>query len=182
MFKSSHCPDGKVADVLAPTHACTTANASVNYRGCVPQRPVNFPSPQWGKLLTCLPRLTLAQLRLALWSTTVGTCRRDLEFPHRPKGKLKFCSLLAGRWCLCQGRHSGHLIVHHQWEHSSRCARSYSKVPNASMTCSRLDSRLHNCERFGQLQWVRATETLKIYHRPHGRLMFCSLFAGRRCL
>ncbi len=26
-------PDGKVADVLAPTHTCTTANASVNYRG-----------------------------------------------------------------------------------------------------------------------------------------------------
>jgi hypothetical protein len=37
--KSSHRPDGKMADVLAPTHACTTANASVNYRGCVPQRP-----------------------------------------------------------------------------------------------------------------------------------------------
>jgi hypothetical protein len=33
-----HRPDGKVADVLAPTHACTTANASVNYRRCVQQR------------------------------------------------------------------------------------------------------------------------------------------------
>jgi hypothetical protein len=31
-------PDGKVADVLASTHACTTANdASVNYSRCVPQ-------------------------------------------------------------------------------------------------------------------------------------------------
>jgi hypothetical protein len=36
--KSSHGPNGKIADVLASTHACTTANASVNYRGCVLQR------------------------------------------------------------------------------------------------------------------------------------------------
>ena len=31
-------PDGKVADVLASTHACTTANALVNYSRCVQQR------------------------------------------------------------------------------------------------------------------------------------------------
>jgi hypothetical protein len=38
MFKTSHCPDGKMADVLTPTHACTTANTWVNYSGHVPQR------------------------------------------------------------------------------------------------------------------------------------------------
>ena len=38
-LKTSHRPDGKTADALAPTHACITANASVNHRGCVPQRP-----------------------------------------------------------------------------------------------------------------------------------------------
>jgi len=32
-------PDGKMADALAPTHACTTANASVNFRLYVLQRP-----------------------------------------------------------------------------------------------------------------------------------------------
>ena len=37
VLNSSHCPDGKIADVLAPTHACTTANASVNYSMYVPQ-------------------------------------------------------------------------------------------------------------------------------------------------
>ena len=38
-LKSSHRPDGKVADMLALTHACTTAaNASVNFRMYVPQR------------------------------------------------------------------------------------------------------------------------------------------------
>ncbi len=79
--KSSHGPNGKIADVLASTHACTTANASVNYRGCVlqkishgpmgrwltcpnrlssnrdmyvPDTPANFPSPRWeNALLTC---------------------------------------------------------------------------------------------------------------------------------
>ena len=45
-----------------------------------------------------------------------------------------------------------------------------------------LDSRLHNyARRFGQLQWVCATETLQISHRHHVRLTFCSLLAGRRC-
>ncbi len=44
-----------------------------------------------------------------------------------------FCSLLAGRWCRSLRRHSDHLIVQHQWEHSTNCARSSSKVPNAPM-------------------------------------------------
>ena len=39
-FEIPHRPDVKVADVLALTHACTTANdALVNYRRYVPQRP-----------------------------------------------------------------------------------------------------------------------------------------------
>jgi hypothetical protein len=48
MFKSSHGPDGEMADVLAPTHACTTANALVNYSGCMPQRPCKFPIAPMG--------------------------------------------------------------------------------------------------------------------------------------
>jgi hypothetical protein len=40
IFKSSHRPDGKVADALALILACATAtDALVNYRGCVLQRP-----------------------------------------------------------------------------------------------------------------------------------------------
>ena len=46
------------------------------------------------------------------------------------------------------------------------------------LTCLLRDSRLHNCERFGQLQEVRATETLKSSQRPDGRLTFCSLLQG----
>ena len=40
-----------------------------------------------GKLLTCLPRLTLAQLR-TLWSTTGGECAETLQSSHRPDGKI----------------------------------------------------------------------------------------------
>jgi hypothetical protein len=54
-----------------------------------------------------------------------------LQISHRPHGKLTFCSLLAGRWCRSLWRHSDHLIVHHQWEHSWLGARSSSKVPIA---------------------------------------------------
>jgi hypothetical protein len=70
-----------------------------------------------------------------------GTCQPCLRISHRPDGKiadthaLTFCSLFAGRRCLCPGWHSGHLMVHLQWEHSQRwrSARSCSKVPIALM-------------------------------------------------
>jgi hypothetical protein len=42
MFEISHRLDGKIADMLAPTHTCTTANTLVNNRGYVPQRPCKF--------------------------------------------------------------------------------------------------------------------------------------------
>ena len=51
VLKTSHRPDGKNADVLALTHACTTANASVNYRMYVPQRPSKVPIAPMGKYL-----------------------------------------------------------------------------------------------------------------------------------
>ena len=47
-----------------------------------------------GKWLTCLRRLTLAQLRPTLWPTSERTCRRDIEFSHRPDGELADISYL----------------------------------------------------------------------------------------
>ena len=97
MFESSHRPDGKIADALASTLACTTAaDALVNY--------------------------------------TVGTCRRDLEFSHRPDGIFTcFALVFAGRRCLCPGWLGDLLIVHHHGQHGSICACSCSrsKVPIA---------------------------------------------------
>jgi hypothetical protein len=48
MLKMSHRPDGNIADVLAPTHACTTANTSANYRMYVLQRPCKLPIAPMG--------------------------------------------------------------------------------------------------------------------------------------
>ena len=88
----SHRPDGKVADVLAPTHACTTANASVNYSRYVLQRPCKVPIAPMGKLLTCSPRLSLAQLWLTLWSTTASMfCSGPQIFPT-PRWETHACS------------------------------------------------------------------------------------------
>ncbi len=132
-FNVSHRPDGNNADVLAPTHAWITANASRSTTECTclrdlesshrPNGKLTFcsllagrwcRSPGWhsdhlivhhqwehswpcarssskvpnapmGKLLTCLPRLTLAQLRTLRSTTVFCTCRRDLEnFPLPP--------------------------------------------------------------------------------------------------
>jgi hypothetical protein len=92
-LQTSHRPDGKlltweIADVLASTLACTTANASINYSMYVPQRPSKVPIAPMGKLLMCLPRLSLAQLRPMLWSTTVGEACRDLAMFPSPHGKI----------------------------------------------------------------------------------------------
>ena len=65
-LKSSHRPDGKMADVLALTHACTTANSSVNYRRYVPQRPSKVPIAPMG--FSHVLRFELAGRRcLCLW-------------------------------------------------------------------------------------------------------------------
>ena len=56
-LKFSHRPHGKIADMLAPTHACTTANAPVNYSLYVQQRPSKVPIAPMGELQTRLPQL-----------------------------------------------------------------------------------------------------------------------------
>jgi hypothetical protein len=115
-----------VADGTVTISSCTISGNTADFavRAALMLKSSQCPNGKMGKLLTRLPRLSLAQLWLTLWSTTVCTCRRDLNFSHRPNGKLTFCSLLAGRRCLCLGRHSDHLIVHHQWESSYLCARA----------------------------------------------------------
>ena len=107
------------------------------HRGYVSQRTCNSSITLTGILLTCLPRLTLAQLRPMLRSTTGGACCRDLESSHCPDGRLTFCSLFAGRWCLCRWRHSVNRELPDLLQHSCRCACSRSKFPIAPMGNSR---------------------------------------------
>jgi len=145
--------------------------------------------------------------------TKLPMCALVFKSSQCPHGKLTFCSLFAGRWCLCQWWHSVNrelrdLIVQNQWQ----CARSSSKVPNALMgnspfarclqgggvyvnggTVSIVNSEIY----LNAAQNVRARvrnspsprlavayvrQRPKVSQCPHGRLMFCLLFAGRRCL
>ena len=66
-----------MAHVLASTLARTTAAVTVNSRRYMGRSDLESSIAPWEKGLTCLPPLSLAQLRPTLWSTTVGTCRRD---------------------------------------------------------------------------------------------------------
>ena len=86
----SHRPDGKIADVLALTHACTTANSSVNYSKCVLRRPSKFPIFD-GKGADVLALTHACKTANASRSTTGCVCRRDLKNSHRPMGQLLTC-------------------------------------------------------------------------------------------
>jgi hypothetical protein len=105
-FEISHRPDGKIADVLAPTHACTTANASVNYSGYVPPRDLaNFPSPRWeihvcsafclqgggvfvGFGIVTISSCTISGNTAISSLTATGVRRLMLKISHRPDGKI----------------------------------------------------------------------------------------------
>jgi hypothetical protein len=142
MFEIPHRPHGKIAYVLAPTHACTTANALVNsVGGCHTETLKSSHRPhgkiaecRWDFLLTCPNRLSSFNWDRSLVLPGTRTCQSRLQNPIAPMGDSRlFCLLFAGRRCLCLGRHSDHLIVHHQWERSYQCKCSCSKVPIAPM-------------------------------------------------
>eukprot|EP00900_Chrysochromulina_parva_P006459 jgi/Chrpa1/15814/Chrysochromulina_OHIO_Genome00014665-RA len=90
ILKSSQSPHGKVADVLAPTHACTTAaDALVNFR-----TDLKFSHSPDGKIADALAS-TLACTTAADAPINYSRymCRRNLQFSHRPDGK--FADVLA---------------------------------------------------------------------------------------
>jgi hypothetical protein len=68
-----------------------------------------------------------------IYGNTAPSVRAHVQNFPSPRWETHICSLFAGRWCRCLGRHSDHLIVHHQWEHSYICARSCSKLSIAPM-------------------------------------------------
>ena len=89
----SHRPDGKMADVLAPTHACTTANASVNYSLYAPQRPRIFS----GKcLLTCPNRFSSFNLDRSCSTRDEYVPATPAKVPVAPMGDSCFAHCLQG--------------------------------------------------------------------------------------
>jgi hypothetical protein len=203
MFKSSQCPHGRLTFCLMfagrwcrnlgwhSDHLFVHHQWEYSCLECARALTLSkLPIAPMGKLLTCSPRLTLAQLRLTLWSTTVCTCQPCLQHPNAPmENCLRAC--LDSRLHNCErfGHHMPKSTLIFQFESifgpirdgyaSHACKLPIAPMENCLRAC--LDSRLHNCERFGHLQAVRATETFKSSHRPNGRLTFCSLLAGRWC-
>ena len=85
-------PRWKITDVLALTHACTTANASVNYSRYVPRcrsRYLEIPNCPDGKnahALVLILACTTAANASVIFSMYVP--QRTLKTSHRPDGKI----------------------------------------------------------------------------------------------
>jgi len=111
VLKIAHRSDGKIADVLASTHTCSTANASVNYTAGMCRRDLQCFHRPHGRLslARCLQgggvfvnggTVTLSSCTIS--GNTADLVRTHLQKFPRPDGRLTFCSLFAGRRCLCQ--------------------------------------------------------------------------------
>jgi hypothetical protein len=142
-----------------------------------------------GKLLTCLPdsrfcreavstSIPAARSRQRLPRSTgiqLSMCVLTLQTSHRPNGKLTFCSLLAGRWCLCRGWLSDHLIVHHQWEHRWLCCARCAHAQKFPMPQWETHVLLVVCigRRCLRLFW-HGLDNVFLDHRQHSFLCACS--------
>ena len=77
-----------------------------------------------------------------------------------------FAIVLSGRRCFHQQWHSDLVIMHHHWQHS--WIRACSRLKCLITLMLDMLALTHACKCFGQLQGVRAAETLKTSHRPNG--------------
>ena len=148
MFESSHRPDGKIADALASTLACTTTNASRTLRSttvCTCHRDQNFPSPRWethillvlfaGRRCLCLFRHRHNDVLLDHRQHSFLCACSSSKLPIAPIGFSHVLRAITGWRCLRTRLWwlGDLLIVHHHWQLSWICACSRSKVPIAPM-------------------------------------------------
>ena len=167
-LKPSHRPDGKVADVLASTHAFTTANALVNYSGGACLRNLEkFPSPSW-ECLADMPNLTLAiRLGSNLVLPGMGMCQPCLQIPIALMGKCLIdmstsilifydgCCLELPDWSTCHLRLK--LKSSHRSDGNIAEVLASNHVPQLRPTFR--STTAGSCSR-----------DLKFSHRPHGKI------------
>ena len=91
-LKSSHRPDGKMADALASTLACATANASVNYSWYVPQRPRKLPIARWETADALASSLTCTTVADAPMNYRMYVPQRPRKFPWPRWDFHMFCA------------------------------------------------------------------------------------------
>jgi len=87
----SHRPDGKIADVLASTHACTLRPTLRSTTGCTCRRDLQcFPSPRWeNALLTCPFRFSSFMMGAA--SNYQDGVRASLKLQKFPSPRWEIC-------------------------------------------------------------------------------------------
>jgi hypothetical protein len=113
--------------VYSGTVAITSSSIHRNSAGYVRAHAQNFPSPRWED---CYRACFDSRLHNCGADAPVNYSMYVPQIPaisHRPDGRPTCCLLFAGRWCLGHGWHSDHLVEQHQWEHSSKCASSFSQ-------------------------------------------------------
>jgi hypothetical protein len=144
-------PDGKTADALCLTHACTTANdASVNLgqlqgvRATETLKTSHRPDGKVADMLSPTHACTTANASGQLQGVHAAETLKVSQCPH---GRLTFCSFLQGGGVAVGG----------------------GTVSISSSTIS------------GNTAANVCTLMFKTSHRPDGRLTFCSIFAGRWC-
>jgi hypothetical protein len=167
MFKSSHCPNGKLtfgsllagrwcrcrgwhSDHLIVHHQWEHSWLCARSSSKVPNAPM-------GKMLMCLPRLTLAQLR-TLRSTTECTCRRELEKIPTPQWDTMGDSRVA---CWLQG---GGVAVRSGTVTISSCTISGNTAGFVRAHPQKFPSpRWENCAPMGDSRFARCLQGGGVY-------------------
>ena len=123
-----------------------------------------------GRMLKCLPRLSIAQLRPTLRSTTAGTCRRDLhKFPSPQSETHVLLVAFATHACTTA---ADALVTYRKYvqQRLKNSHRPHGKMADMPKSTHLVLSGICTCQ-----------PRLQTSHRPDGKLKFCSLFAGRWC-
>ena len=128
-----------------------------------------LPNAPMGKLLTRLPRVSLAQLWLVLRWTTASTCRRDLESSHRPDGKIAdgLASILACTFAADPPvNYRGYVLQRLETAPSPKS----SHRPDGILTCF---AHMLAGRRCAHLRW-HGELLIVHHHRQHSCLCACS--------
>ena len=162
-LKSSHRPDGKMADMPKSTLIFRFWIDIWFYQGYVrAATPANFPSPPWEThvLLVFTGRRCLCQFRHRHNDVLLNHRQHSFWIGACSCSKLPIAPM--GKWLTCLPRLALAQLRTLLLRTVGTCHRDLktSHRPDGKMLTLLLDSRLHNCERcFGQLQAVRAVET-----------------------
>jgi hypothetical protein len=158
-LQTSHQSGWEDSDALASTHSCTTvADALVNYRKYVHQRPSTIPSPQWDALLTHAQidsRLGLWVLPLSTSTRYVSSAPETSKVPIAPIGDSRFARFLQGGGVYVDGG-SVSIVNSQIYSNTASHVRTHlQKFPSPPW-----DSRFARCLQGGAVYVLSGTVTI----------------------